>query len=119
MSEPTPTPEPYRIEARLVRPRVNVENVNGAALTEVPCTAVEPQGAVWFAETLCPEDELAVREWLTTRDDTELARRAWLRAVDSTDLLNGFDILRAFALGDDMPLPIYPEPDPVPEPIEP
>lgn len=105
--------EPYRIEARLVRPRVNVENVNAAALTLIPCTAVEPQGAVWFAETLTAADELAVREWLTTRDDTELARRAWLRAVDSTDLLNGFDILRAFALGDPMPAPEYPPPDPL------
>lgn len=108
--------EPYRIEARLVRPRVNVENVNAAALTEVPCTAVEPQGAVWFAEHLTAADELAVREWLTTRDDTELARRTWLRAVDSTDLLNGFDILRAFALGDPIPDPVYPPPEPAPEP---
>ena len=54
-----------------------------------------------------------MRDWLATRDDAALARRHWLRAIDSTDLLNGFDILRAYTLGDPMPEPEYPPPDPL------
>lgn len=107
MTDPTPTVIPGPLARS-----VNVSLVNDAALTSVACTHIDREG-VWFADTLPVEDELAVRDWLATRDDAALARRHWLRAVDSTDLLNGFDILRAFALGDPMPDPVYPPPEPL------
>lgn len=114
MSEPTPDLEPWAIRVPLVRPRVNAVNVNAAALTPTECVAVDRDGAVWFAGPLCETCELAVRDWLSTRDDTDLARRVAYRAVAETSetgrLLNGFAITRAYLLGDPLPAPIYPEP---------
>lgn len=106
--------DPYCVQVALVRPRVNAVNINAAGLTDVECISVDRDGCVWFAEPLEPADELAVREWLSTRDDTDLARRYGLRGIaaetEAGVLLNGFDILRAFVLGDPLPEPIYPGP---------
>lgn len=106
--------DPYCVQVALVRPRVNAVNVNAAGLTDVECIGVDREGCVWFADVLEPDDELAVREWLSTRDDTDLTRRYALRgiaaATDTGPLLNGFDILRAFVLGDPLPDPLYPDP---------
>lgn len=102
------------VQVPLVRPRVNAENVNAAGLTTVECTGVDREGCVWFAEPLSAADELKVRDWLSTRDDTDLARRIDLRhvaeATETGRLLNGFAILRAHLLGDPLPEPLYPEP---------
>ena len=106
------------VRVPLVRPRVNAVNVNAAGLTTVECVGVDREGCVWFAEALSEADELAVREWLSTRDDADLARRSELRAIASSTgtgpLCNGFDILRAYILGDPLPEPVYPAPTPDP-----
>lgn len=105
------------IRVPLIRPRVNAENVNAAALTPTECVAVDRDGTVWFAGPLCDTCELAVRDWLSTRDDADLARRVEFRAIaeegETARLLNGFDIVRAYLLGDPLPVPLYPEPPPV------
>lgn len=104
----------YCVQVALVRPRVNAVNVNAAGLTDVECISVDRDGCVWFADHLEPADELAVREWLSTRDDADLARRYALRDIaavtEDGPLLNGFDIVRAFILGDPLPEPQYPDP---------
>ncbi|GHJ59125.1 hypothetical protein NOK12_16430 [Nocardioides sp. OK12] len=105
---------PHLIPGPLVR-SVNPEIVNDARLTAITCIAITSEG-VWFEAEPPAEDLLAVRDWLATKDDAGLARRAEYRAIDSTDLLNGFDIARAFALGDPLPEPVYPPPEPEPEP---
>lgn len=109
-------PTPQLVPGPLVR-SVNPELVNAAALTLVECVDIASEG-VWFADTLPEADEVAVRDWLMTKDDEALARRVTLRGVDSTDLLNGFDILRAYMLGDPLPAPVYPPP-PEPDPFAP
>lgn len=101
-------PIPYVIPGPLAR-SVNVGLVNEAALTSVECCRIDRDG-VWFADSLPPAEEQAVRDWLATRDDQQLARRHALRSIRSTDLLNGFDILRAYMLGDPLPAPEYPPP---------
>ena len=102
------------IRVPLVRPRVNAANINAAGLTDVECIAVDREGCVWFAEPLEPACEFAVREWLSSRDDADLARRNEFRAVaqvaETGRLLNGFEIVRAYLLGDDLPDPQYPPP---------
>lgn len=113
----------YGVRVPLVRPRVNAANVNAAGLTDVECVGVDRDGCVWFADTLPADDELAVRDWLSTRDDADLERRLSLRAVPASTeagvLVNGFEILRAHLLGDPLPEPVYPSPanDPQPDPL--
>lgn len=109
----------FSVRVPLVRPRVNAVNVNAAGLTAVECVGVDRDGCVWFAEPLTDDDEFAVREWLSTRDDADLARRTELRAIaltsESGGLVNCFDIVRAYILGDPLPAPVYPDP-PLPLP---
>ncbi|MEP7739781.1 hypothetical protein ABKW28_19235 [Nocardioides sp. 31GB23] len=70
-----------------------------------------------FDDTLTPEQCVAVRRRLMSANLLDETRRQAVHDARATGALNLLDIVAAWCANDDLPAPIYPEPDPEPDPV--
>lgn len=90
-----------------------------AGLDLPPVTAASNSRGVWsitFDGVLTAAQERSAWARMESTDDTDQARRAVLRDACAGGASNVDCLTAAYVLGDPMPAPAYPAPDPVPDP---
>lgn len=95
--------------------RANLSGDSFADLTDALLLEIG-RTALTFDRDLTPEAQTAAWERMTSIDDTDQARRAALRAACAGGATNVDCLTAAYVLGDPMPDPVYPPPEPEPSP---